>query len=390
MSKLNILHVVSGLRPEDGGPSRTVTELTDALAEHDELDVKLITQGYINNKVINSENPKLIRNISESNSKFALCMGLPILFSLHKIVKNHKPQIIHDHGLWLPSNYWSAYISQAFNIHLVIQPRGMLEPWAVNHKLFKKKIAMKFYQRHNLNVAKLLIATASSEYENLRALGFKNPIAIIPNGVKVKTDCKKIIQNSDEKCKVRVALFLSRIHVKKGLINLIEAWASIRPLGWILKIAGPDEGGYLEEVRLRISQLGIGNSIQYVGEANDEYKSQLYSEADLFVLPTFSENFGLVIAEALSYGIPVITTKAAPWKEIEIYGCGWWIDIGVNPLILALREALELSDEKRKLMGSIGREYVRRFNWDEIANKTIDAYYWVINGGPKPDCIELN
>ena len=108
------------------------------------------------------------------------------------------------------------------------------------------------------------------------------------------------------------------------------------------------------------------------------------------MLPTFSENFGLVIAEALSYGIPVITTKAAPWKEIEIYGCGWWIDIGVNPLILALREALELSDEKRKLMGSIGREYVRRFNWDEIANKTIDAYYWVINGGPKPDCIELN
>ena len=105
------------------------------------------------------------------------------------------------------------------------------------------------------------------------------------------------------------------------------------------------------------------------------------------LLPTFSENFGVVVAEALSHGLPVITTRGAPWADLETHGCGWWIDIGVDPLAAALRQAMALSDDERRAMGERGRTYVQRYNWADIARQTIEVYRWVLGQGPRPDCV---
>jgi glycosyltransferase involved in cell wall biosynthesis len=161
-------------------------------------------------------------------------------------------------------------------------------------------------------------------------------------------------------------------------------------MGWCLKLAGPNKGGHLAEVMELARQLGIDKSLKYVGEVDGEEKSKLYAEADLFVLPTFSENFGVVVAEALAYGLPVITTRGAPWSDLQTHGCGWWVDIGVEPLVRVLRDAVELGDDKRRAMGARGREYVQRYNWDEIAQQTIEVYRWVLGHGPKPLCVRTD
>lgn len=120
------------------------------------------------------------------------------------------------------------------------------------------------------------------------------------------------------------------------------------------------------------------------------HKAALYREADLFVLPTFSENFGLVVAEALAYGLPVITTRGAPWADLETYGCGWWIETGMEPLVPALRAAMALSNAERRAMGERGRVYVRRYDWDVIAAETLALYRWVLGQGERPACVHVD
>jgi glycosyltransferase involved in cell wall biosynthesis len=107
----------------------------------------------------------------------------------------------------------------------------------------------------------------------------------------------------------------------------------------------------------------------------------------LFVLPSFGENFGLVIAEALAYGIPVITTRHTPWASLDTHGCGWWIESGVEPLVAALQHAMALSDETRTEMGRRGRDYVARYQWSETGRQTALFYNWILGHGDRPDFV---
>jgi glycosyltransferase involved in cell wall biosynthesis len=264
----------------------------------------------------------------------------------------------------------------------------MLEPWALNQRAWKKQLAMALYQRYDLQTARLFVATAESEYDSLRQAGVRRPVAVIPNGVEFQV--KPAEKPKYDEATRKTALFLSRVHPKKGLLNLLDAWARLTPKGWCLKLAGPNEDGHLAEVMGLARRLGIVESVEYVGEVDGAEKAKLYAEANLFVLPTFSENFGVVVTEALAHGLPVITTRGAPWADLETYGCGWWIDIGVEPLVRALSKAVELGDDERRAMGVRAREYVRRYNWDEIAQQTIEVYRWVLGQGSKPGCVRTD
>lgn len=385
-SQISVLQTVAGLHPAAGGPTRTVAHLTDALAAVPNVSVTLLCQSQIDAPVFAAANARVVRRVHTSDSALLLKMGVPLKQALATWASVARPDIIHDNGLWMPVNYWVACAARRWNTPLIVQTHGMLMPSAVKQKAWKKRLAMTLYQMRNLATANVLLATSSVEYENLRALGLRQPIAVIPNGVHLNPDGMAIPQ-APPMSRLRKVLFLSRITPLKGLLNLIDAWAQVRSEGWRLQIAGPDEGGYLAEVLVRVKKIGLGDSFEYVGVLDGDAKSQLYHGADLFVLPTFTENFGVVVAEALAHGLPVITTRGAPWQDLETYKCGWWIDIGVGPLVVALREAMALSDDQRRAMGSCGLEYVRRYDWDDIAQQTIDVYRWVLGQGPQPDCV---
>ncbi|GAV19891.1 D-inositol 3-phosphate glycosyltransferase [Mariprofundus micogutta] len=385
MSNFTILHTVDSLHPKAGGPSRTVVQLCDSLVKNDAVDVMLLSQRMAGEPSASSISKTVKRLFAESTSRYSLSFGLPMRSELGSLVRENHFSLIHDHGVWSPSNHWVAQTARHFEIPFIIQPRGMLEPWAMNHKAWKKRAAMALYQKRDLETAEVLIATSHEEYENLRRVGLHQPIAVIPNGV--HSDQHMTFSVSKSPDLKRTVLFLSRIHSKKGLLNLIRAWGQLKLDGWRLCLAGPDDVNHLSEVMTLAKKLGVNDSVEYVGVVDGEEKSKLYYSSDLFVLPTFSENFGVVVAEALAHGVPVITTKGAPWSDLESYGCGWWVDIGVEPLVIALHEAMTLSDNKRQVMGELGREYVRRYDWDDIAQTMTEVYRWVLSIGDKPNCV---
>jgi glycosyltransferase involved in cell wall biosynthesis len=301
-------------------------------------------------------------------------------------VMNHNVDIIHDHGLWLPSNRASAFVAKKKKLPLIVNPRGMLSPWAMSYKKYKKALCWYAYQKRNLANATAFCATSQQEVDDIRNLGFKQPIACIPNGVAIPVI--EPVANFDRS--YRTLLFLGRIHPVKGLVNLIHAWSRLRPVGWKICIAGPDEGGYRRHLESLVSQLNLNDDIYFVGSVDGVEKDCLLKNADLFVLPTHTENFGIVVAEALAYGVPVITTKGAPWESLVVNGSGWWIDIGVDPLADALQEAISLSDNQRAEMGQLGRKFVtENFSWSKIASDMNDFYYWILKGGTLPDSVRL-
>lgn len=389
-SKLTALQTISDIRPQTGGTARVVVDLADALSKHPSIQPVIVTQSFKNDETLPSSSARVQRMIIESRPLNSLRFGVPFYKHLRDIVNSQEKLIIHNHGLWAPANHWAAHLSRSNNIPMVSQPHGMLEPWSLSQKVWKKRVALMLFQRTDLTTAKALIATSSEEYENLRQLGLKQPIAVIPNGVRIDVPTDISLDQRLPIKKIKTALFLSRVHQKKGLSNLIRAWAQIRSLDWKLQIAGPDEGGHLQEVMTLASELGVDKSIDYVGTVEGEKKAELYRSANLFVLPTHSENFGVVIAEALANGVPVITTRGAPWGDLETFKCGWWVDIGVKPLVNALCDAMALSDDERRAMGERGREYVQRYNWDIITNQTVNVYRWALDISPAPECLRMN
>lgn len=391
LSQLSILHAVPDLHPHSGGTSRVVIDFTDALAGSEGVQCSVVTQGHVGAPILESSQSQervcLQTNVAQSSSRLSLALGLPFRHALHDSMVHATPALIHSHGLWLPVNYWTASIARKYEIPYVIQPHGMLEPWALQHKGYKKRIAMTLFQWRALRHAKLLVATALAEYENIRALGLRQPVALIPNGLDIDSYWQADTFARSSSGVQRTALFLSRVHPKKGLLNLMQAWAALPPGVWRLRIVGPDEGGHWAEVKALADRLGVGQSVEYLGPLEGEQKLRAYRESDLFVLPSYSENFGVVIAEALASGLPVITTRATPWADLEIFRCGWWVDVGVEPLLTALREAMTMDATELSAMGARGRTYVQRYDWKGIAPKMVEVYLWMLGQGDRPSCV---
>lgn len=325
-----------------------------------------------------------------------------------------RPDLVHIHALWNPFLHRAAVWARKAKIPIVYSPHGMLTPWALGQKRLKKWTALALYQYWDLRNAALIHVTAESESRDVRRLGLTNPLVVLPLGVGVTPEPPTLRHNNP-----RIALFVSRVHPKKGLFNLVDAWALLkrRPAtigDWRFVIAGPDEEGCAAAVMARANAAGVGGDFELVGPIFGRQKEDLYAHADLFVLPTFSENFGVVVIEALAHGCPVITTKGAPWAELENCGnagmrqchnegdgnkaitqsgnpafqpgrAGWWIDIGVEPLADALREAMALTDEERWAMGRNGRILVEtKYTWPAITTQMKSAYERVLEHGSRP------
>ena len=165
---------------------------------------------------------------------------------------------------------------------------------------------------------------------------------------------------------------------------------------WVLKIVGSDDGyhdpsGYLDQIKRQASDMGL-KRVSFVGPLFGDDKLQAYADADLYVLPSYSENFAVTVAEALSMETPSIVSKGAPWSGLEAHGAGWWIDIGVDPLVHCLHDALSRSPEDLAAMGRRGREWMQRdFSWSGIGEKMAETYRWLCDPSrPVPPWVRLD
>ncbi|MGE3979782.1 MAG: glycosyltransferase [Nitrospira sp.] len=255
----------------------------------------------------------------------------------------------------------------------------MLGTWARSFHRIRKKVAWMLYQRRDLQSAAAFHATSQQEACEIRSLGFTQPTLTIPNAI----ECPSQMPGRSHRGGHRM-LFLSRIHPKKGLLTLINAWkqASV-PHDWRLAIAGPDENGHQHEVWSRAKDLGIAEQIDFLGPVMGPAKWQLYVDSDVFVLPSYNENFGLVIAEAMAAGLPVITTTATPWDVLREKHLGWCVYPRVPDLVTALHAAISLSDSERAAMGAKAAHEVAPYcSWQSVARQMAEYYHTLLEESP--------
>lgn len=299
--------------------------------------------------------------------------------------------LIHDHGAWLPFHCQIYAAAKLKGLPFVLSPHGALEAWALQHKRAKKTVAWYLYQKRLVNGADLVVVNSQLEYESVRRLGCRAPIAVVEHGVDIPLRCQEI---PAAPVLHRRALFLSRINPKKGVIELLRAWRDSRArreLGFSLSIYGNcDDEDYGREVHRALEELDLGDSVVVGGPVYGNDKWRVFDEHDFFVLPSFSENFGIVVLEALYAGLPVITTTGMPWAHLEAEGLG----VTVAPNADAVRAAIDqfaeaaVADSGRTERRKAARRYVEKnYTWDAIANKYALIYRWLIKEGGEPEYI---
>jgi glycosyltransferase involved in cell wall biosynthesis len=356
---VKVLLAGTSLRPEYGGPAYSVSRLAVALAEAG-VEVGLWA----------SDQSAEVTSLLSTTCSVQRMRGT----AADALNRFGRPDILHDNGLWLPHNHCLAQLAKRRGIPRIVSTRGMLEPWALSHKKWKKTIAWSIYQRRDLASANCHHATAELEAQNIRRLDLDVPISVIPNGVDLPK-AASISTHGGLTNSGKTALFTGRIYPVKGLPMLVEAWARASPKDWKLRIAGPDEAGHRVQVERAISAAGLDQLVSFLGPLEGRAKQAAFSEADLFVLPSYSESFGMVVAEALAHGLPVLTTTATPWPMLRDIGCGWCVDPSVAGLTEGLHQATSCDSERLRAMGERGQAFVaKEFGWARIATQFVEIY----------------
>lgn len=391
MFHMKILSFITSISLRDGGPSRSVPMLAKGLSEIG-VDITLMTfmEVDMNTHAVDDTSVKL--KIFEQ--------GTPIS-NIETYILFEKFDLIQMQSMWEKNYHQMARIARKHNIPYIITPRGMLEPWSLSQKMWKKKLALALYQMKDLKRASCIFTTAEMEAQHVRELGVKVPVSVIPNGI--ETDgypCRTSIDGVKKQI-----LFLSRVHVKKGLELLINAFNKLHNEfpEWTVAIVGNGEPDYIESLNHKVASLGLQDCVKILDSVFGEAKVKLYQESSLFCLPSYSENFGMVIAEAMSCGVPAITTNGTPWQllngncitmgaSLDMLGedkrTGWCIDLSVENLEKTLREAMTMNPATLYDMGQRGSKMVNEnFNYRSVAQKTKRLYEWIVNGGNKPSFV---
>jgi len=287
--------------------------------------------------------------------------------------------IVHIHGVWTPFEWQVSRAAKAAGSKLVFSPHGSLEPWAFSSKSWKKNAAWWLYQKSHLASADLLIVNSEQERRQMRSLGLAGPIALIPNGIDL-TDFPSDVSSAPIGLREKTVLFLGRIDPKKGILDLLRAWRSLANTGgYRLQIHGFGDPSYLSLVRHEIVALGLSDNVQLLPPLYGADKWRKYASSSLFVLPSYSENFGITVAEALYCGLPVITTEATPWADLAQRGLGWIIPNEQSALHNALVRAMSLSNLQRQDIARHARGYVvERYSWPTLVKRYRVTYSWLI------------
>jgi len=394
---MHVVHIVPSIDADRGGPSRSVPGLCAAVATED-CSVELLTsdlgRSQVNAAALQDRGVRLRAMPCTSRLRRKAQWGRGMGRALREAAR--RADLIHSHGMWLPTNHAAAAAAHRLGLPHVITPRGMLTAYGLDRFPGRKRLARWLYAGRDLRRTACFHTTSMQETADLRRLlGLRQPVAIIPNGVDVPEElpapggARPAFLRTVPEGK-RMLLFLSRIHPKKGLPMLAEVWGRLRARrdGWHLAIAGGDERGHRGEVEARLLEAGAESATTFIGELDDRQKWQAYAACDLFVLPTQDENFGIVVAEALAAGKPVVTTVGAPWAELKEFRCGWQTEIDAGEIEAALDEAMALTDAERAEMGHRGRQLVReRYGWRAIGDKMRAVYRWLVAGGEAPPCV---
>lgn len=384
---------------------------------------------------------------------------------LRKAFLLEQSDLTHLHALWMYNSILINQWRRQWKKPCLITAHGMLEPWAVKNSAWKKRLALFLYERQNLNGAACIQVNSEAESRSVRDFGLKNPICIIPNGIDVPEvghaganaipHPVPLSGRGGEGAETgsapwsamiepgrKVLLYLGRIHPKKGLVNLLRAWKqtlSSQPStnGWLLAIAGWDQGGHETELKRLATELGIAwrdtrehstfniqhstpsdftmqsasplrldrgegrgevsnssairhppSSLLFLGPQFNEAKAACYRDCDAFILPSFSEGLPMVVLEAWANAKPVLMTPECNLPEGFAANAAIRIEPNAESIAQGLHQLFRLPSSDLLALGNNGRQLVAaRFTWPKVAIEMRSVYDWMMGGGPKPGCV---
>lgn len=375
---MRVLITVPSIWNESAGPSYTVPMLCGGLASNG-VDVALHVLDAV------PEHKRNYSVVTYERRKFpvwALGRSPEMLQGFREALKDC--DIVHNNGIWMMPNVYPAIAKRGTNCKLVFCPRGGLSKAALSRSRIKKFLMGHFGGQYMaLRETDMFHAASMKELLEIRALGYKQPIALVPNGIDVPEVEHKPFSGDKRKL-----VFFGRIHKTKVVDYLVAAWGNVanRFPEWSLEIAGPDCGA-VPMLKEMIAERNIPR-VDFVGELHGIDKYKFLAAADLYVLPSLTENFGITIAEALACGTPVIASHGCPWERLDEKGCGWWIDIGVDALTAQLESSLAQSPKTLEEMGKLGKVWMSsEFSWDGIAKRMLESYKWLCCGGLRPEFV---
>lgn len=387
---MKVLHVIPSVSPTLGGPTQVVLNLVKALRKSN-IEAEIVTT---NDRGDNLLDVPLYQKIEYEQVPiwFLPRFSPPLkeyIFSpaitqwLWQNMRNY--DILDNHYLFSYASTCAGAIARWQNIPYTVRTMGQLAPWALAQSQRKKQLYSLLIERHNLHRAAAIHCTSQGEAEDVRNFGIKTPTVTLPLGVNqpvsfpdAKQKIREIYQISPT---IPIVLFLSRLHYKKRpdlLISSLKKLA-LKHIKFHLILAGTGEQDYLEYLQNLVLKSGLINQTTFSGFVTGKDKDLLLQGSDLFVLPSFSENFGIAVAEALSHGLPVIITpdiQIAP--EISLANAGLIVPGEEEAIANAIAQLLTNSEQRYQLSEN-GKNLVKqRYSWQTIASQLTEVYRIII------------
>jgi glycosyltransferase involved in cell wall biosynthesis len=385
---MNVLHVISTIDPRAGGTTAAMAGMAESQQ-----------RAGLNVTVVATHTSDFNRTVADDLEARGVTVHLigpchtplnwhpkirPVLRSLIG-----QSDIVHIHAVWEEIQHRAARLAHKLGVPYILSPHGMLDPWCLNQSKLKKQVYMALRLRRDLNNATAMSFTTKTEQELVKPLGLKPPGIVESLGIDLDefevlpepgTFHKRFPQIADRP----TLIFLSRIHYKKGLDLLIPALAAMKNSDAMLVVAGPDsEDNYRAKVEAMVQEHGVGDRVIFTGMLYGRERIEAMADAELFVLPSYQENFGVVVIEALACRTPVvISDQVNIHHEITAGEVGEVVQAQVEPLTAALDRWLG-DDELRKQVAERARPFVwENYDWKQIGRRWVDHYSHLLGQAP--------
>jgi glycosyltransferase involved in cell wall biosynthesis len=400
---MKILHVIPSISPLRGGPSQAVLEMVWALRQQG-VDASIVTTNDQGDTLLdvelhqwidypvnatNNDQTVPVHVFPKFSSSIAAIQEFTFSFTLTTWLFQHirEYDLIHIHAVFSYPSIIAMILARTFRIPYIIRPLGSLAHWSLQQGAKKKQLYLRLISRE-LSQTSGIHFTSMQEQQEAAALNLASPSFILPHGTTfpaVMPDAKTQLRTwlnlppADP-----IILFLSRLHPKKGIEVLIQALKQLNQSRgdqcFQLVIAGSGSSEYEAEIDRCITMAGIQAHTHRVGFVSGNHKQLLLQGADLFALPSHSENFGIVVLEALGAGLPVlITPEVALADWVQTQQVGWVVPQDAEAIAQALQDFIQ-SPTLAQAMGERAIQTARsQFTWPSVIRQLIDRYTTIIH-----------